>query len=100
MPLAPAARKAVSANIQAAVEVARRSPAGVRDQILTTAKDGFMSGMHLAAIVAAGIVIVAAIGVFLWLPSRAPTEAEARDLAGELDPEKVPEPVGSAPGTS
>ena len=96
-PIPPAARKAVSANIQAAVEVARRSPVTLRNEILTTARDGFMSGLHLAAIVAAVVVVIAAVGVFLWLPSHAPSEDEARALLEGAEPATAPEPLPATP---
>ena len=75
-------------------------PGSARVQILATAKDGFMSGMHLAALAAAAIVLLAAAGVFLWLPSKAPTEEEARCSARRLDPVDEPEPVAVGQGSA
>ena len=44
--------------------------------VIGAAKDGYVMGMHTAAIVAAVILAIAAIGVLIWLPHRA-TDAEA-----------------------
>jgi len=38
--------------------------------------------MHLALLVAASITLVAAVGVFLWLPARAPAPDIPAPLAG------------------
>ncbi len=46
------------------------------DPVLAAAKDGYVQGMHTAAIVAAVILAIAAVGVLIWLPHRA-TDAEA-----------------------
>jgi hypothetical protein len=57
-----------------------------------------MSGMRLSVLVAAGITLVAAVGVFLWLPARAP-EPEAVGPAGgdRPDPAVIPAvPVAAA----
>jgi EmrB/QacA subfamily drug resistance transporter len=42
--------------------------------ITRAAQTSFVSGMHLAAVAAAGIIAVAAIGVLVWLPARAASE--------------------------
>ena len=57
-----------------------------------------MSGMRLSVLVAAGIALVAAVGVFLWLPARAPEAAAPGgpgtngegDGDGDLRPGDVP----------
>ena len=44
--------------------------------IVTAANDSFVSGLHLVAVVAAGITVLAAIGVALFLPARGPRRRE------------------------
>ena len=68
---------AAQTNIQAAVEFGRHTTSPVGVQVVTAAKHAFLSGFHLAAVVAAVIEITAATGVFLWLPARARLEEEA-----------------------
>jgi EmrB/QacA subfamily drug resistance transporter len=82
----------VGANIQAGVSIGSDTPGSAGDQIVRVAENAFMSGMHVAVLVAACITLVAAVGVFLWLPARAPVAdepavpAERDDLEGELEP--------------
>jgi EmrB/QacA subfamily drug resistance transporter len=56
---------------------AAQSPAAApyRDQLVSVAKQSFMSGFHLAAFIAAGVIFAAAVGVLRWLPAR-----ESRDV--------------------
>jgi EmrB/QacA subfamily drug resistance transporter len=62
----------ISNSIQEAVRIGNGSEGAAGEQILGVAKDAFMSGMHLGMLVAACITAAAAVGVFLWLPARAP----------------------------
>ena len=62
---------AAAGNIQAAVGLAQSTPGPVGAQVVSVAQDGFVAGMHLAVVVAAGITLAAAAAVFLWLPARA-----------------------------
>jgi EmrB/QacA subfamily drug resistance transporter len=43
-------------------------------QITNAARSSYVSGLHLAAIVAACVIAVAAVGVMIWLPARARDE--------------------------
>jgi EmrB/QacA subfamily drug resistance transporter len=67
----------IGGNIQAGVGVGRDTGGPLGDQIVDVAHHSFMAGMHLAVFVAAGIVAVAAIGVFKWMPARAPEPVAA-----------------------
>jgi hypothetical protein len=59
-------------SVGRAVSVANGpSSARFRSQIVSAAHESFIGGMHLAAVVAAIIVLVAVAGVVIWLPARA-----------------------------
>jgi EmrB/QacA subfamily drug resistance transporter len=75
----------IGGNIQAGVSIGNETGGALGDQIVQVARESFMSGMHLAVLVAAGITLVAAVGVFLWLPARATADntAVASDAAHE-----------------
>jgi EmrB/QacA subfamily drug resistance transporter len=75
----------VGGNIQAGVSIGADTPGAVGDRIVSVAQDAFMSGMHLAVLVGAGITLVAAVGVFLWLPARAPAPDIPAPLAGSAN---------------
>ena len=87
----------ITGSVGPAVEIGKRlgGPAGERVQ--SVAKDAFVSGMHLAVVVAAAIILVAAIAVFLWLPARAPEEpvdgVRSIIVVDEPGLEPSPEPV-------
>ena len=51
--------------------IAEKAPSAVRPLIESATRESFVSGMHLASIVAAGILFVAALSVVKWLPARA-----------------------------
>ena len=86
----------VGANVQAGVSVGRGTPAPLGERIVDVAHDAFLSGYHLAVLVAAGITLLAAVGVFLWLPARAavtgePEAIEDAHLVEGLGPEPAVE---------
>lgn len=66
-------------NVGQAVGVAHESPAAKQyaPQILAASKEAFTGGLHIVGFVAAGVTLIAAIGVAIFLPSRAPAETEA-----------------------
>jgi len=77
----------VGNNVGQAIGTAKESPAArpFAAQISTAARDSFVSGLHLIGFVAAGVTLVAAICVVLYLPARARDEAPV-----EAQPEPVP----------
>jgi EmrB/QacA subfamily drug resistance transporter len=83
--LPPAARGSVTSNLTHAIATSKTLPASVGAQVEAVAKNAFMSGMHLAVFVAACIMIVAAVGVFLWLPARAPEVGEPVVVVDDAD---------------
>jgi len=88
----------VGGNIQQAVGIGRSTGGELGARIIDVAEHAFMSGMRLSVLVASCITLVAAVGVFLWLPARAP-EHPGPDTAGGdgPDPDVIPaEPVAAA----
>jgi EmrB/QacA subfamily drug resistance transporter len=83
----------IGGNIQAGLSVGRDTGGALGDQIVEVARDSYMAGMHLAVLVAAGITLLAAIGVFLWLPATAQS-ADAADGATPVEPPVDPVPAG------
>jgi hypothetical protein len=87
----------IGGNIQAGVSIGADTPGTVGERIVSVAQDAFMSGMHLAVLVAAGITLIAAVGVFLWLPARAPAPDIPAPLAGSANGERRDEsPIPAA----
>ena len=83
----------VKDNVGQAVGVAKAAP-GARpfsSQIITAAHDTFVSGLHQVGLVAAAITLIAAVGVWLFLPARA---RDVESPVAELVPEPEPDPVG------
>jgi EmrB/QacA subfamily drug resistance transporter len=70
-------------SVGAALGVARDDPSAnpVATQIVDAAKQGFVDGFRVTVLVAAVIIAIAAVGVAVWLPSRAagPDHADATD---------------------
>src|SRR4029077_13441065 len=64
-------------SLGGALEVAGELPARASAQLSVIAKTEFVNGMHAAVLVAAGVVVVAAIVVFAYLPARAHDAREA-----------------------
>jgi EmrB/QacA subfamily drug resistance transporter len=79
-------------SVGAALGVARDNPSAqpFASQILDASHEGFVAGFHAALVVGAGILVLAAVGVWRWLPARAPEE----DVEGLVDPGVVPMGVG------
>jgi hypothetical protein len=64
-------------NVGQAVGVANESRAAkpFSAQIISAAQDTFVSGLHQVGLVAAGITLLAALGVWMFLPARARDDA-------------------------
>ncbi|HUI49198.1 MAG TPA: MFS transporter [Acidimicrobiia bacterium] len=85
-PLIQVARDSVGRAIGVVSDPAHPVAAGVRSQVVAAAHQSFIGGLHLAAIVAAGIVAIAVVGVVIWLPARAPDyQEEALESAPERE---------------
>jgi hypothetical protein len=70
------AREAARGSVAAALQIASTSPAAVRVQLVSAMQDSFMSGLHVACLVAAGVCWAGALGA-LALPGRRPADAVA-----------------------
>jgi Na+/melibiose symporter-like transporter len=79
-------------NVGQAIGIAKQAPAArpFSAQIIGAANETFVSGLHIVGLVAAGITVLAAIGVALFLPARARDHVSASEVPAE------PEPVGVA----
>jgi EmrB/QacA subfamily drug resistance transporter len=89
-----------SSTVQAGVAAGRGTGGELGDRIVTVAQASFLSGYHLALLVAAGITALGAVGVFLWLPARAagpePEPVDAPDDVGTPGDGPVDQPVEPA----
>jgi Na+/melibiose symporter-like transporter len=82
----------VRSGIGGAITAAQSPQAGTHAAAIeSAAKGAFMSGFHLAGVIASAIVFCAAVAVFLWLPARetinvpVPVPAPAADAALAFD---------------
>jgi EmrB/QacA subfamily drug resistance transporter len=78
---------AIGDNVGQAVGVAAASPQPIAGQIVAAAHDSFVSGLHLVGFVAAGVTLLAAIGVAKFLPARARDFDDSVEGVGELEPQ-------------
>jgi EmrB/QacA subfamily drug resistance transporter len=84
------AAEAAEGSLAGGMAVAARVGGAEGQQLLHTAQDAFLSGMHAAAFVAAAVALAAAVAALVMLPARAadaPAEeetAETAEPAGEL----------------
>ena len=69
----PALAASINDNVSHAVAVAKYVPAAKPYQatIVSAAHTSFMTGLHAATVVAGLVTLIAAAGVFLWLPAKA-----------------------------
>jgi len=75
----------IGTTIQKGIDVGAHTDGPLGGQIIDVVRESYVTGLHLAVLVAAGILAVAAAGVFAWLPARAATPAS--------DTEPAPEPA-------
>lgn len=81
-PVREVASKSLGAALGAADELAQADPAAA-GQLVLAAKEGYVSGMHLALAVAAAVAVVAAALVLRYLPGKG--EVGAAAMAGAPD---------------
>ncbi len=92
--LVAAAKDSVGGAISVANDPTHPIAPGFRTQIVDAAHQAFVGGLHLASVVAAIVVLIAVIGVLIWLPSRAPDEVEEIDKPAVADaPDALLEPA-------
>ena len=92
------ARRAVESGLTGAVKFANEAPAGLQQlagEALDASKQAFVSGMSLAAIVGASIVVIAAVLSYRLLPHGEQAEVVPHPHTGEpdLDAEVAATPV-------
>ncbi len=87
-------------NVGQAVSVGQKLRVGnvpYAGQVVDTAKSSFVSGMHISVFMAAVATLIAAVGVLIWLPARAPDDHRSpasRDTpASDPAPEDVDVPT-------
>jgi EmrB/QacA subfamily drug resistance transporter len=76
-------RTAAMDSIGHALAAAQSAPRGASAAIEAAARSGFVSGMHVAALVSVGVLAVGVLVVLRWLPSRerpAPTTPSAAEF--------------------
>jgi EmrB/QacA subfamily drug resistance transporter len=88
-PLAAAVRTDVGTALRTA-----HSAAGARytDAITAIARQGFVTSFHVASLVGAAVVLLAAAAVFIWLPARAtdaPVTEPTAEVSGRMEPVKL-----------
>ena len=78
----------VKGGVAQALSTAARNPQAkpYASRIIHAADSSFVSGFHMAAVVAAIVIGVAACSVLVWLPSRARDEEPAPTMDAELAP--------------
>jgi hypothetical protein len=75
-------------SVAAALGTVGHAPGASQGHLLDSVQTSFMSGFHIACIVAAGVCAVGALGALL-LPGRARPAVDASDDAAITDPEFV-----------
>jgi EmrB/QacA subfamily drug resistance transporter len=93
-PLIASARDSVGRAVGAVNDPAHPVSARLRTEVVTAAHHSFIGGLHLASLIAAAIVMIAVVGVLVWLPARAVDEQEESAIAA-----REREPVGASAAT-
>ena len=68
----PRLLEGITGGVGQAVGIGKAIPGG--DAIIVAAREAFVGGMHLAAVVGGVVTLIAALGVARWLPARARAE--------------------------
>ena len=89
-----AARDSVGRAVGVVSDPAHPVAANVHAQVIAAAHQSFIGGLHLAALVAAGIVGIAIAVVVIWLPARAIDQGDE-----VVTSPAAPTPVGAAVAT-
>jgi DHA2 family multidrug resistance protein-like MFS transporter len=95
--LSAGARQAVGSQIGDAVGVARTLPPGLDRATKEAANHAFVSGLHLAALVGVGVMIVSTLAAARYVPARV-AEVDDKDTHVFGAPVAGKPPPGSAPG--
>ena len=74
-------------SVGAALGLAKNAPAakGIAPELIAAAKSSFVTGMHTSFLVAAGVLIIAVVGVVVWLPARAHDDERSGLVPLDLD---------------
>ncbi|HLM64664.1 MAG TPA: MFS transporter [Acidimicrobiales bacterium] len=88
----------IGGNVQAGISAGNETGGALGERIVGVSHDAFLSGMHLSVLVAAGITLLAAAGVFRWLPARATVPADAVVPLEPSDDADVMAVVGNGAG--
>jgi EmrB/QacA subfamily drug resistance transporter len=86
----PSVVASVRDNVQHALGVAQGVPRSLGTALISAAKSSFVDGFHLAALAAAGIAVLAAVGVFIFLPARAADAGQGQPVPQPPVPEPIP----------
>ncbi len=95
-PVRDVARRSLGAALQAAERLGQTDPDAAR-QLVDGAKQGYVSGMHLALVVAAAVALLAVGLVLRYLPGKAPAgpnEPAERQAEGPGPPDRQPRGSG------
>jgi hypothetical protein len=86
--LPPELLTVVRDNVGQAIGIANQGSSAqpFADQIIRASGESFVSGLHIVGIAAAGITLLAAIGVAIFLPSRALADAPVIDGDASEEP--------------
>jgi hypothetical protein len=90
--------------VQAGIATGPETGGALGADIVEASQQAFLSGLHVAVLAAAAITALAAVGVFLWLPARAPAvehpvvEVDDADIVdADIDGAGVPGDAVPAP---
>ncbi|MEO7555298.1 MAG: MFS transporter [Acidimicrobiales bacterium] len=89
----PALLGQLQEGVGKAVGIGKATPGG--DAIVTAARDAFVGGMHLAALVAAAVTLLAAVFVARWLPARPRDDEEGAPVvpSSHVEPSDLDVPI-------